>query len=115
MLGEKAREGADKASEAARQAREFAERQRGTMTTAIERGREAYQQARARRHHAGRHGRRAAVNEWSGVFLAVIAVATLVMALIQVGAIVVALKAGEAGAGRWWRRSSATCSRCSRR
>lgn len=47
VLGEKAREGADKASDAARQAREFAERQRGTMTTAIERGREAYQQARS--------------------------------------------------------------------
>lgn len=46
MLGDKAREGAEKASEAARLAREFAERQRGTVTTAIERGREAYQQAR---------------------------------------------------------------------
>jgi gas vesicle protein len=46
MLGARAREGADKAAEAARQAREFAERQRGTITTAIERGREAYQQAR---------------------------------------------------------------------
>lgn len=46
ILGEKAREGADKAAEAARQAREFAERQRGTVATAIERGREAYQQAR---------------------------------------------------------------------
>jgi gas vesicle protein len=45
-LAEKAREGADKATEAARQAREFAERHRGTVTTAIERGREAYQQAR---------------------------------------------------------------------
>jgi gas vesicle protein len=47
ILGEKAREGADKASEAARQAREFAERQRGIVSTAIERGREAYQQAKA--------------------------------------------------------------------
>lgn len=46
ILGDKARETADKASEAARQAREFAERQRGTVTTAFERGREAYQQAR---------------------------------------------------------------------
>ena len=35
------------------------------------------------------------MNEWSGVFLAVIAAATLVMALIQVGAIVVALKAAK--------------------
>lgn len=46
ILGEKAREGADKAADAARQAREFADRQRGTVATAIERGREAYQQAR---------------------------------------------------------------------
>ena len=46
ILAEKAREGADRATDAARQAREFAERQRGTVTTAIERGREAYQQAR---------------------------------------------------------------------
>jgi gas vesicle protein len=46
MLGDRAREGADKAAEAARQAREFADRQRSTITTAIERGREAYQQAR---------------------------------------------------------------------
>jgi len=47
LLAEKAREGADKAAEAARQAREFADRQRGTVATAIERGREAYQQARS--------------------------------------------------------------------
>lgn len=47
ILGDKAREGADRASEAARQAREFAERQRGTVATAFERGREAYQQAKA--------------------------------------------------------------------
>ena len=47
VLGEKAREGADKASDAARQAREFADRQRGIVATAIERGREAYQQAKA--------------------------------------------------------------------
>lgn len=47
ILGEKAREGADKAAEAAKQAREFAERQRGSVATAIERGREAYQQARS--------------------------------------------------------------------
>jgi len=46
VLGERAREGAEKASEAARQAREFAEQQRGTLATAIEKGREAYQQAR---------------------------------------------------------------------
>lgn len=45
-LAEKAREGADKASEAARQGREFVEQQRGTVVEAIERGREAYQQAK---------------------------------------------------------------------
>lgn len=45
-LAEKAREGADKASAAARQGREFIEHQRGTMVEAIERGREAYQQAK---------------------------------------------------------------------
>ena len=32
------------------------------------------------------------MNDWSGLFLAVIAVATLVMALIQVGAIIAALR-----------------------
>jgi gas vesicle protein len=46
MLAERAREGKDRAAEAARQAREFADRHRGTVTTAIERGKEAYQQAR---------------------------------------------------------------------
>ena len=46
ILSDKAREGADRASDAARQAREFAERQRGTVATAFEKGREAYQQAR---------------------------------------------------------------------
>ena len=45
-LAEKAREGAEKASEAARQGREFVEHQRGSVVEAIERGREAYQQAK---------------------------------------------------------------------
>jgi gas vesicle protein len=45
-LADKAREGAEKASEAARQGREFVEQQRGTVVEAIERGREAYQQAK---------------------------------------------------------------------
>ena len=44
-LSEKAREGRDRASEAARQGREFIGRQRETITTAIERGREAYREA----------------------------------------------------------------------
>ena len=46
MLLDKAREGADKAGEAARQGRELWNRQRETLSTAFERGREAYQQAR---------------------------------------------------------------------
>src|SRR4026209_109982 len=42
-----AREGGGRAREAARQAREFATRQRDTISSAIDRGREAYQQARS--------------------------------------------------------------------
>jgi gas vesicle protein len=45
-LGEKAREGRDRAEQAARQGREFINRQRDTLNSAIERGREAYEQAR---------------------------------------------------------------------
>ena len=45
-LGEKAREGADAANEAARHGREFVNRQRENVTQAVERGREAYQQAK---------------------------------------------------------------------
>jgi gas vesicle protein len=45
-LGEKAREGADAAAEAARQGREFVNRQRDNVAQAVDRGREAYQQAR---------------------------------------------------------------------
>jgi gas vesicle protein len=45
-LGEKAREGRDKATEAARQGREFVNRQRDTVKSAIDRGREAYEHAR---------------------------------------------------------------------
>lgn len=45
-LGEKAREGREKANEAARQGREMWNRQRDTLSTAFERGRDAYQQAR---------------------------------------------------------------------
>lgn len=44
-LGEKAREGRDRANDAARQGRDFIERQRETITTAIEKGRQAYRQA----------------------------------------------------------------------
>jgi gas vesicle protein len=47
VLGDKAREGRDRAEEAARHGRDFIQRQRETLNSAIERGREAYQQARA--------------------------------------------------------------------
>ena len=45
-LADKAREGRDRANEAARQGRDFVNRQKDTLTSAIERGREAYEQAR---------------------------------------------------------------------
>ena len=45
-LGEKAREGRDKAGEAARQGREFLRNQRDGLSTAFERGKEAFEQAR---------------------------------------------------------------------
>jgi gas vesicle protein len=45
-LNERAREGRDRAAEAARQGRELLNRQRETISSAIERGREAYQSAR---------------------------------------------------------------------
>ncbi len=46
FLGERAREGRDRAAEAARQGRDLLNRQRDTLANAIERGREAYQAAR---------------------------------------------------------------------
>ena len=46
VLGDKAREGRERAEEAARHGREFINRQRDTFNSAIERGREAYNQAR---------------------------------------------------------------------
>ena len=48
FLNERAREGKEKATAAAREGRAFAQRQRETFTTAVDRGREAYQQARER-------------------------------------------------------------------
>jgi gas vesicle protein len=45
-LADRAREGADKAREVADQGRELWNRQRETFANAVERGREAYQQAR---------------------------------------------------------------------
>lgn len=47
-LGKKAREGQDKAREAMEQGREYYERQREHLVTAVDRGREAFQQARER-------------------------------------------------------------------
>ena len=46
VLADRARDSREKAQEAARQGREFLNRQRETITTAFERGREAYEQAR---------------------------------------------------------------------
>src|SRR3954451_12124663 len=45
-IADRAREGADRAREAAGQGRELWNRQRETFANAVERGREAYQQAR---------------------------------------------------------------------
>ncbi|MGE5836144.1 MAG: YtxH domain-containing protein [Acidobacteriota bacterium] len=45
-LAEKAREGRDRAEQLARQGREFLDRQRETVTAAVDRGREAFEQAR---------------------------------------------------------------------
>ncbi len=47
ILSEKAKEGREKASDAARQGKEFLNRQRDTFSSAIDRGREAYNQARS--------------------------------------------------------------------
>jgi gas vesicle protein len=47
ILSEKAREGRERASDAARQGREFLNRQRDTFSSAIEKGRDAYNQARS--------------------------------------------------------------------
>jgi gas vesicle protein len=45
-LVDKAREGRQRANEAARQGRDFVNRQRENISSAIDRGREAYEQAR---------------------------------------------------------------------
>jgi len=45
LLNEKVREGHERVTDAARQGREFATRQRESLATAIDRGREAYQSA----------------------------------------------------------------------
>lgn len=46
LLAQKAREGREKAGEAAQKGKEFVDRQRENVATAIERGKEAYQRAR---------------------------------------------------------------------
>jgi gas vesicle protein len=46
MIAERAREGRDRAGEAARQGRELWNRQRENLSNACDRGREAYEQAR---------------------------------------------------------------------
>ena len=48
FLGQKAREGRDKAREAVDQGRDLYRNQRDNLVTAVERGREAFQQARER-------------------------------------------------------------------
>ena len=48
FLGEKAKEGRTRAADAATRGRDMINQGRETVTTAIERGREAYQQARTR-------------------------------------------------------------------
>ena len=47
-LGEKAREGRERATEAAEKGRQVINQSKETLTSAIERGREAYQQARTK-------------------------------------------------------------------
>jgi gas vesicle protein len=46
VIGDKAREGRQRAEDAARQGREFVNRQRANVASAVERGRQAYDQAR---------------------------------------------------------------------
>jgi len=46
FLGEKAREGRDRAADAAAKGRDYLNQGRETLSNAIDRGREAYQQAR---------------------------------------------------------------------
>jgi gas vesicle protein len=48
FLGDKAREGRERAAQAAERSREFVNQGRETIANAIERGREAYEQARTR-------------------------------------------------------------------
>jgi len=47
VLGERARESRTKANDAVKQGRQYVNRQRETITTAIEKGKEAFQKARS--------------------------------------------------------------------
>ena len=51
-LGQKAREGRDRARDAVDHGRDVVRKQKDTLTSAIERGREAFQQAREREEQA---------------------------------------------------------------
>ena len=52
LLGERARESQEKAAEAARKGKEFVERQREHLSTAIEQGKDAYHRARGKEEQA---------------------------------------------------------------
>jgi gas vesicle protein len=56
LIAAKAREGREKAGQAARQGREMLNRQRDTLNQAFERGREAYNQARGAKPTGGPSG-----------------------------------------------------------
>jgi gas vesicle protein len=56
LVAEKAREGRERATDAAARGREAVARGRETLATAIDRGREAYQQARATGGSGSREG-----------------------------------------------------------
>ena len=85
MLAEKAREGREKAGDAARQGRELWNRQRETLGPRF-RARTRGLRAGAQR-AASDPSRGGRVNDWSQAFLGVIAVSTALMAVMQIGAI----------------------------
>ena len=77
VLADKAREGRRACERAARQGREFVNRQKETLSTAIERGRKAYHRHAAATADPRRRAESSVNNGWSDLFLGVIAVATL--------------------------------------
>jgi gas vesicle protein len=52
-IGQKAREGRDRARDAVEQGKDYYQRQRQSLSSAVERGREAFQQARERGEQQG--------------------------------------------------------------